>query len=145
MKNNVHDFSWQVCPNPECSMFKVKGAGNIKFHGHVGKNRDIHELVCRKCNKYFSEFTGTPYHRMRTPHDKILMVIKLLVEGNGIRGVERITGIHRDTVTRILLKTGSHLSEISDVFLADLKAHEIELDELWTFVKKKNPTRRHKT
>lgn len=30
--------------------------------------------------------------------EKRLMVLSLLVEGNSIRSIERITGVHRDTI-----------------------------------------------
>lgn len=33
--------------------------------------------------------------------EKQEMVIKCLVEGNSIRSTERMTGIHRDTITRL--------------------------------------------
>ena len=133
----THDFSWQACHNPKCKMYLVKKGGNIKLHGHVGKNRDIHELKCARCGTHFSEHKGTPFFQLRLPREKVFLVIKCLVEGNGIRGTERIVGIHRDTVTHILRKTAEHVEHVSDEFLTDLEAREIQFDELWTFVKKR--------
>jgi transposase-like protein len=140
MDNHSHDFSWQVCHNPECSMFNKKGCNNIKVHAHGGIKKDIHELRCTCCHTLFSEHKGTPYFGIHTPRGKVLEILKLLVEGNGIRGTERITGVHRDTVTSILVRTGEHLEKVTDEFLADLKANEIQFDELWTFVKKRKPS-----
>jgi hypothetical protein len=34
-------------------------------------------------------------------------VISALVEGNSIRSTERMTGVHRDTIMRLLLQVGS--------------------------------------
>ena len=136
-----HDFSWQACQNRKCEMYRVKKGGNVKFHGHVGKHRDIHELKCTVCGTHFSEHKGTPFFRMQLPREKVFQVIKCLVEGNGIRGTERIVGIHRDTVMHILEKTAQHVEEVSEEFCAELEAHEIQMDELWTFVKKRNVSR----
>jgi transposase-like protein len=41
------------------------------------------------------------------------MVIRLLVEGNSIRGTERITGVHRDTICRLLMKVGEKVPRFS--------------------------------
>lgn len=143
MKKSVHDFSWQVCHNPDCEMYMKKGCGNIGLHAHGGINKDIHELICRKCRKTFSENKGTPYYHLKLPREKVMLVLKLLVEGNGIRGTERITGIHRDTVSKLLERVSEHLSKVNEIFLADLEANEIQFDELWTFTKKKK-TRKFK-
>ncbi|MHC9540665.1 MAG: hypothetical protein AB9903_14265 [Vulcanimicrobiota bacterium] len=132
-----HDFSWQVCHNEKCPLYMQKGKGNIRFHAHNGVNKDIHELFCKKCGRLFSEHKGTPFFDMKTPREKIMQVLKALVEGNGIRPTERITGIHRDTVTNILERTAEHLNNVSAEFLKDLEAAEIQFDELWTFVKKR--------
>jgi DNA-directed RNA polymerase specialized sigma24 family protein len=37
------------------------------------------------------------------------LVIAALVEGNSIRSVERLTGIHRDTIMRLLVRVGHWL------------------------------------
>lgn len=41
-------------------------------------------------------------------------VIAALVEGSSIRSVERMTGVHRDTITRLLLKVGDTCEQIMD-------------------------------
>lgn len=42
-----------------------------------------------------------------------MQVLKAIVEGNGIRAMERMTGIYRDTVTNILERTAEHLNNVS--------------------------------
>src|ERR1700730_13968287 len=51
------------------------------------------------------------------------LVIAALVEGNSIRSVERLTGIHRDTVMRLM-----------DREMRNLNCQKLQLDELWAFV-----------
>lgn len=64
-------------------------------------------------------------------------MITLLTEGNGIRPTARIVGIHRDTVLSILKFAGQRSEELLKRKLIDVTAEHIEVDEIWTFVKKK--------
>jgi transposase-like protein len=69
--------------------------------------------------------------------EKKAMILSLLVEGNSIRSVERITGVHRDTILRLLQKIGFRCQEIFDRYMRNLNCKEIECDEIWTYVAKK--------
>lgn len=40
------------------------------------------------------------------PHEKKVAVIGALAEGNSIRSIERMTGIHRDTIMRLGVRLG---------------------------------------
>jgi transposase-like protein len=138
MEKHEHDFSWQVCHNEKCPLYMQKDKGNIKLHAHVGINKDIHEIKCARCGTFFSEHKGTPFFGLKTPHDKVMQALKALVEGNGIRATERITGLHRDTVTGVLERAAEHMNNVSAIFLRELDTAEIQFDELWTFVKKRS-------
>ncbi len=69
--------------------------------------------------------------------EKEVAVIAALVEGNSIRSVERITGIHRDTIMRVLVRIGENCAEIMDKTMRNLRCREIEADEIWCYVGKK--------
>ena len=64
-------------------------------------------------------------------------VIRCLVNGNSIRATERITGVHRDTITRLMVKVGKGCRSIMDEELRDLDCRRIQIDEIWSFVGKK--------
>jgi len=68
---------------------------------------------------------------------KKLLVLQSLVEGNSIRSTERISGVHRDTIMRLLVKTGNEAQEILDARLVDIKSKFIQVDEIWSYVYKK--------
>ncbi len=56
------------------------------------------------------------------PIEKQLAIISALAEGSGIRQIERITGVHRDTIMRLGVRVGKTVWEgIVEVF--DLKDH----------------------
>ena len=72
-----------------------------------------------------------------TSKEKQIQILKLLVEGNSIRSIERITDVHRDTIIRLLVRTGDKCQEIMDKYLRDFHCNQIQVDEIWTFVRKK--------
>jgi IS1 family transposase/uncharacterized protein YerC len=76
----------------------------------------------------------------RLPLAKRIQILQLLVEGNSMRSVERITGVHIDTVTRLLVAAGKACLKFHDEVIRDIKAKRIECDEMWGFCycKKKN-------
>ncbi len=69
--------------------------------------------------------------------DKKLSVIASLLEGSSIRSTERITGVHRDTICRLLVEVGDHCSEIMDSRMRNLQCGFVQCDEIWTYVGKK--------
>ena len=69
--------------------------------------------------------------------EKQLDIMRLMVEGNSIRSIERFTGVHRDTICRLLVKIGEGCREFLDVRLRNLELRHVECDEIWTFVGKK--------
>jgi IS1 family transposase len=69
--------------------------------------------------------------------EKQLQVIQLLVEGNSVRSTERITGVHRDTICRLLVRVGGKARDFLDQRMRNLALRHVQADELWTFVLKK--------
>src|SRR5438552_3336863 len=60
-----------------------------------------------------------------------------LCEGNSIRSVERLTGAHRDTIMRLLVRVGGRVRELLDARMRGLLLAHIQADEIWTFCRKK--------
>ena len=69
--------------------------------------------------------------------EKKIAVIAALAEGMAIRQVERMTGIHRDTVMNLGVKVGQASARIMDVKMRDLDCRNIQVDEIWGFIQKK--------
>src|SRR5579872_7074537 len=72
--------------------------------------------------------------------EKKAQAVSLLCEGSSIRSIERITGIHRDTVMRLGVRMGEACAKIQDEKFRNLNCNEIQVDEIWGFVgaKQKN-------
>lgn len=71
------------------------------------------------------------------PRSKQLAVLSALVEGTSVRSVERMTGVHRDTVIRLMARVGGGCAVLLDETMRDLPCKRLEIDELWAFVQKK--------
>src|SRR5580700_4429890 len=61
-------------------------------------------------------------------------IIHLLVEGNSIRSIERLTGVHRDTIMRLAVKIGGKCKNFLNAWMKNLRLEHIQADEIWTFV-----------
>jgi len=69
--------------------------------------------------------------------EKRVQIISALVEGASIRAAERMTGAHRDTIMRLAVRVGTVCESILDETLRGLHCRHLQLDEIWTFVGKK--------
>jgi IS1 family transposase len=71
---------------------------------------------------------------------KQAQVIAALVEGNSIRAIERMTGVAKHTILKLLKDVGIAAADYQDRTLRNLKCRKIQVDEIWQFVyaKEKN-------
>ena len=69
--------------------------------------------------------------------DKKIAVIGALAEGSSIRSIERIAGVHRDTILRLGVKVGQGCTALMDTKMRNLTCKRLEMDEIWGFVGKK--------
>lgn len=69
--------------------------------------------------------------------NKKILAVSALCEGSSIRSIERITGIHRDTIMRLGVRMGQGCARIMDKKMRNLTCESIEADELWGFIGKK--------
>jgi IS1 family transposase len=69
--------------------------------------------------------------------DQKITVTAALAEGNSIRSIERMTGIHRDTIMRLGVRIGQGCARLLDEKMRGLDCKRLELDEVWGFIGKK--------
>lgn len=69
-------------------------------------------------------------------------VVGALVEGNSIRSTVRLTGVAKNTVTKLLVALAAACSKYQDKTLRNLPCKRVQCDEIWSFcyAKKKNVT-----
>lgn len=67
-------------------------------------------------------------------------LLRLLVEGNSIRGTARITGVSYNTVLKLIPEIGMACDACHDQLARNLSCRRIQIDEIWSFchTKQKN-------
>ncbi len=70
------------------------------------------------------------------------MAIKLLLEGTSIRSAERLTGLHRDAILRLLVEAGQRCEKVMDRLIRDVPAQDVQCDEIWGYIGKKEGHKR---
>ena len=70
-------------------------------------------------------------------HEKKLAVLSALVEGNSSRSTVRMTGVHKTTILRLINDVGEWCGRIMNEKMHGLRCAEIEADEIWCYVGKK--------
>ncbi len=59
-----------------------------------------------------------------------------------VRSAERITGIHRDTILRLLVLAGDRCLTLFVEKLVNLNVTDVQADEIWGFIQKKEGRKR---
>ena len=123
------------CSNKKCNDYKKIGGGNLIRKGFNA--RRIQMFKCKTCGMRFAETANTVFHNRHLTKDEIILICKLLVEKNSIRAIERITEHHRDTVSSLVGDLAKHAREVTDFLIKNVGLTKIQVDEMWSFVKKK--------
>ena len=130
-------FRTVACPNARCKVFGRLGSGMVVSNGtyFVGSAR-VRKFICRHCGKVFNSRARTPFRWLHTPQRKVLMALKLLVKGLSLRGTAEVLEVKLDTVRNWLRKAAQHSDAVSRMLIQELRLSQVQVDELWTFVKK---------
>jgi len=128
----------QICLNPDCLDYRKRNTGNIIKKGFNAKGNQM--FKCKTCGVRFPETKGTVFYNRHLKEEQIIMICKLLVEKNGIRAIERIMEIHRDTVSDVVNDLASHARDVTDFLINNVGLTEVQVDEMWSFVKKNKRT-----
>lgn len=126
-----------ACPNERCTFFGQMRSGTVVSNGtyFVGGMR-VRKFICRSCERVFNSRTRTPFRWLHTPQHTVLMALKLLVKGLSLRGAAEVLGVKLDTVRNWLRKAAQHSAAVNHMLVRDLRLSQVQVDELWTFVKK---------
>ncbi len=71
------------------------------------------------------------------PKEKQVAVISALAEGSGIRQIERMTGVNRNTIMNLGVRVGQGCAALLDAKMRNLSCRHLQFDELWGFIGKK--------
>ena len=118
---------------PECDR-KCQRFGNHR--------NGLRRFRCVECRKTFTEPHKRTLGTMYIPQDKALLAVQLLLEGNSIRSTERITGLDRNTIMKVLVLAGEKCDKVMGRLIVNVPVKDVQCDEIWGYVFKKEG---HKT
>ncbi|MGA7236404.1 MAG: IS1 family transposase [Bryobacteraceae bacterium] len=108
-----------------------------------GKHRNgLQRFRCMQCSKTFTEPHERPFDAMTVDQEKAMLALRMLVEGNSVRSIERTTELHRDTILRLMVLVGERCERIMAKRIVNVPVDDVQCDELWAYVYKKEA---HKT
>lgn len=128
----------QPCPNPACDHYRLMNRGNVKsiatYQCQSGKRR---VFQCKECNEQFAETRDTVFFDLRTPEEKVMIALKLLLCKVELTAISFALGITEETTLEWLRRAAEKAEVINQQLLRDVKVTQVELDELWSFVLRK--------
>ena len=102
-----------------------------------GKRKDRQRFQCTQCRKVFTEPREDHLDGMYLPVEKAELVLKLLLEGNSVSTVERITEVHHTTILKLLVLASEKCERIMAAKVRNVEVRDVECDEVWSFIGKK--------
>ncbi len=71
------------------------------------------------------------------PVERKALILSLLAEGSSLRTISRVSGVARNTISKLLLEAGQRAKDVMNVEMVNLTCQNVQVDELWTFIGKK--------
>jgi IS1 family transposase/transposase-like protein len=129
----------QPCPNPDCSHYRLCNRGNVSaiatYLTQSGKRRIF---LCSACDRTFSETRDTVFFDLRTPEEKVIMALKMLLVKVALSDIGFVLGVTEETVLEWLRRAAHKADEINAHLLRDLPVIQVQLDEMWSFIRRKH-------
>ena len=124
-----------ACPNNHCRTFNKFGLRNIVRNGY--QPNGTQKYKCNECSRNLVRTINTPFFHKHLSKKEIIHICKLLSEKTSFRAIARITNHHLDTIRSIASAIAEHCKKFNEYFITELNLTPIEVDEMWSFVKKK--------
>ncbi len=125
----------RTCSNPNCCLKGRLGKGNIIRHSfYITRQGRRRRYCCKECGRTFSSTRGTPYYRLHKPRSLFDEVIRMCVHGIAISAMARIKRMAWGTIARWLESAATYAVRFNDRMLRGFVIHELQADEIRTFV-----------
>src|SRR5437588_4228900 len=129
----------QPCPNSDCSHYRLMNRGNMSaiatYLTQSGKRRIF---LCSKCERTLSETGDTGFVDLKTPEEKIIMALKMLLVKVALSDIGFVLGVTEATVLEWLRRAAQKAEEINAHLLRELPVTQVQLDEMWNFIRRKH-------
>ena len=131
-------FSDIACPNEKCDQYGLTDQGNIIGNGtYETKSGRVRKYICRTCGRVFCDRSNTMFYDLRTSEEKVVLALKLIVKGLSQRSTAEVLEVSPKSISTWISRASDQSEAVTETKLKDLKVSRVEMDELWTFVGKK--------
>jgi IS1 family transposase/lambda repressor-like predicted transcriptional regulator len=72
--------------------------------------------------------------------EKRAQILNLLCEGSSMRAISRVADVSLNTVTKLLVDAGNACAKFHDETVRNVRAHNVQADEIWSFCYAKDKT-----
>ncbi len=128
----------QPCPDKECEKYGQMSKGNvISISTYRTKSGRRRIFMCKCCNHSFSETGDTVFSDMKTPEEKVVTALKMILVQVSLTGICFVLNVKEETILGWLDRAYHKADEINKFLLKDISVTEVQLDEMWSFVKRK--------
>ncbi|HEY2841912.1 MAG TPA: hypothetical protein VGJ26_22325 [Pirellulales bacterium] len=111
--------------------------GHASFQKYGRNSKGQQRYRCNLCKHVWFDAEPKPLGNMRIDLDKAKLALRLLVEGNSVRGTSRITGLDKKTLLKLIVHFGDACRQFMDREMRGLTLTHLQFDEQWTYVQKK--------
>ena len=103
-----------------------------------GKHRNgLRRFRCPKCKKTYTEAHRRTLDGMYVTQDGVVLALKMLLEGNSIASISRITDLDKHTILKALVLAGERCEKLMGRLIVNIPVKDVQCDEIWGFVFKK--------
>jgi transposase-like protein len=132
-----------LAANPTCgpTASRTNSASYIRHSILRTRQGRIPRWRCKRCGRTFTLRTGTAYHRLRSAPARFDRVVQMSVEGMSKASAARVSYVCSATVGRWLERAARTAALLTDRALRDVKATELQGDELRGYARDKGEAR----
>ena len=111
----------------------------LQAHGLAGLFIDPESSIVYSMSRHTRSGArkGTAMYHAHLSEQAFETIAKSLAEGVGVATTARIQGVDKKSVLLVLAKAGEHAMKISQALMRNLVVSECQLDEMWSFIGKK--------
>jgi len=139
LRGPKNSFTGVTCTNRKCDKYGETGDENIVANGtYETRSGTVRKYICKHCGTVFNDRTGTAVYDLRTDDEVIMDALKLAVSGMSIRAISRKLKVNQETIRRWLVRAADHSEDVETVLMRTVRVSKVELDEMWTYIQKKD-------
>jgi len=115
----------------------MKNCGNVRAlatsQTQSGRRRIF---ACTRCGEQCSETRQTVFFALRTPEEKVIIVLKRLLCKVELTSISFALGVTEETILGWLRRAAEKATEINHDLLREVQVTQVQRDEMWSFIRR---------